>query len=116
MRYYCSMHWLYMSIYNLTIKENKNQIMHYLKKKEESFRYLRFMKPNLGKITCELLFVAPMSTKIISQEFNKTKDYNSMSIIFALSLNKINYLFCGDVENTTLNHMVITIQRISKGV
>lgn len=74
------------------------------------------MKPNLGKITCELLFVAPMSTKIISQEFNKTKDYNSMSIIFALSLNKINYLFCGDVENTTLNHMVITIQRISKGV
>lgn len=74
------------------------------------------MKPNLEKITCELLFVAPINTKTISQEFNKTKDYNSMSIILALSLNRINYLFCGDVENTTLNHMVITIQQISKGV
>lgn len=94
---------------NYKRKQKLNKVSLF-KRERRVFPLFEIQEAKSGKkITCELFFVAPMSNKIISQEFNKTKDYNSMSIMFALSLNKINYLFCGDVKNTTLNHIDQTI-------
>lgn len=78
-----------------TTTDEKRSILSFKIKEAASFR----------DITCEFLFVAPLSAKIIRQEFNETNDYNAMSIMFALSLNRVNYLFCGDVEDSTLSHI-----------
>ncbi len=56
-------------------------------------------------LTCDFQFVAPLNPRVIRQEFNINVDPNAMSIMFALSLNRINYLFCGDTEDTTLNQI-----------
>lgn len=79
---------------SLTEKENRN-IVSFKITEARTFRL----------ITCNFFFVAPLSDKTIRQEFNKTKDYNAMSIMFALSLNKVNYLFCGDVEDSSLSYI-----------
>lgn len=56
-------------------------------------------------LTCDFQFVAPLNARIMRQEFNKNIDLNAMSIMFAMSLNRIKYLFCGDTEDTTLNQI-----------
>lgn len=91
--------------YNTCTKYNLNKVSIF-KGENRSLQVVEILEMSSGRvITCNLQFIAPLSSKVIRQEFNKTKDYNAMSIMFILSLNKINYLFCGDIEDSTLVHI-----------